>query len=57
MMLNVVAALIEKDNKTFIAKRAKGKYENMQEFPDGKVEFGETEETETERKIREELDI
>ena len=56
-MLRVVAALIEKDGKILIAKRAKGKYENMWEFPGGKVEFGETEETAIEREIKEEFDI
>ncbi len=44
-MITVVAALIKKDNKFLIAKRATG-YENVLgkwEFPGGKVKVGEEE--------------
>ncbi len=40
-----------------IAQRLKGKYEDMWEFPGGKVEPGETEEQAIEREIMEEFNI
>ena len=58
-MITVVAALIKKDNKILIAKRATGD-ENVYgkwEFPGGKVEPGETEEQAIEREIREEFEM
>lgn len=56
--INVVAALIFKDNKVLIAKRstdkdAKGKWE----FPGGKVEENEDEKIAIEREIYEEFDV
>lgn len=58
-MLKVVAALIEKDGKVLIAKRATGNEEVISkwEFPGGKVEDGETEEQAIEREIKEELNV
>ncbi len=58
-MLKVVAALIKKDNKILIAKRATGDEEVMGkwEFPGGKVEAGETEEKAIEREINEEFEV
>lgn len=56
-MIKVVAALLEKENKVFIAKRLKGKYENKWEFPGGKVEPGETEKAAIEREIKEEFNL
>ena len=57
-LTQVVAAIIIKDNKYFIAKRAKGKHlENMYEFPGGKLYTNETHEKGLKREIKEELDI
>lgn len=58
-MITVVAALIEKENKYLIAKRATGD-ENVLgkwEFPGGKVEPNESEEKALEREIKEEFEI
>ena len=55
---HVVAAIITKNNKYFIAKRAKGKHlENMYEFPGGKLLVNESHEDGLKREIKEELDI
>ena len=58
-MLKVVAALIEKDGKVLIAKRATGNEEVISkwEFPGGKVEEGESEKQAIEREIKEEFNI
>lgn len=58
-MINVVAALIEKDHKVFIAKRSTGNKDVLGkwEFPGGKVKEGETEENAIEREIEEELNL
>ena len=57
-LTHVVAAIIIKDDKFFIAKRAKGKHlENMYEFPGGKLLKDETHEDGLKREIKEELDI
>ena len=58
-MITVVAALIKKDDKILIAKRATGD-ENVYgkwEFPGGKLEPGETEGQAIEREIKEEFDM
>lgn len=55
--IKVVAALFEKDDKILLAQRLKGKYENMWEFPGGKVEIDESDEEAIEREIKEELNI
>ena len=58
-MITVVAALIKKDDKILIAKRATGD-ENVYgkwEFPGGKLEPEETEEMAIEREIKEEFDM
>jgi len=58
-MITVVAALIKKDNKVLIAKRATGD-ENVfgkWEFPGGKVEKNESEEHAIEREIKEEFEM
>ena len=57
--LKVVAALIEKDGRYLIARRATGD-ENVLgkwEFPGGKVEPNEDEMTAIEREIREEFEL
>lgn len=57
--IQVVAALIYKDNKVLIARRSTGD-ENVNgkwEFPGGKVEPNETEEHAIEREMNEEFDV
>lgn len=55
--VNVVAALIEKNGSYLIAQRATGSLKGKWEFPGGKVEKNETEETAIVREIYEELNI
>lgn len=54
--IEVVAAIIQKDNKILATKRGYGEFENMWEFPGGKIEIGETREIALKREIKEELD-
>lgn len=54
--IEVVAAIIQKDNKILATKRGYGEYQNMWEFPGGKIEAGETKESALIREIKEELD-
>ncbi len=58
-MINVVAALIEKDNKYLIAKRSTGDPNvfGKWEFPGGKVKENESEENAVEREIKEEFEM
>ncbi len=58
-MITVVAALIKKDGKVLIAKRATGDENTLGkwEFPGGKVELNESEECAIEREIKEEFDM
>ena len=53
--INVVAAIIKKNNKVFITQRGHGEFKGKWEFPGGKVEVGETPEEAVVREIREEL--
>lgn len=53
--INVVAAIIKKDNKVFITQRGHGEFKGKWEFPGGKVEEGETPEEAVVREIKEEL--
>ncbi|MDP6927948.1 MAG: (deoxy)nucleoside triphosphate pyrophosphohydrolase, partial [Rhodospirillales bacterium] len=56
--INVVAAIIKKDDCYLIAKRNKNKYMGLKwEFPGGKVEDGETFEEALSREILEELNV
>jgi len=55
---DVVAAIIIKDDKYFIAQRNRNKHMGLSwEFPGGKVETGEVPEIALIREIKEELDI
>ena len=54
--LNVVAAIIKKENKILATKRGYGEFINMWEFPGGKIENNETKEKALIREIKEELD-
>lgn len=58
-MINVVAALIENDNKVLIAKRSTGDPNVLGkwEFPGGKVQDNEDEKHAIEREIKEEFEL
>lgn len=55
--IEVVAAVIKHDNKIFTTRRGYGEFENMWEFPGGKIEAGETREEALIREIKEELEL
>lgn len=54
--INVVAAVIRKDNKIFATQRGYGDFKGGWEFPGGKIEAGETPEMALKREIEEELE-
>lgn len=54
--IEVVAAIIKKENKILATKRGYGEFINMWEFPGGKIEPGETKKAALIREIKEELD-
>lgn len=54
--INVVAAIIIKDNRVFATQRGYGEFKDGWEFPGGKVEQGEAPENAIVREIKEELD-
>ena len=57
-MIDVVAAVIKKDNKYLIAQRNRNKHFAFHwEFPGGKVDNGETFKIALQREIKEELSI
>lgn len=53
--IEVVAAIIRKDDKIFATQRGYGEWKGWWEFPGGKMEAGETLEDALKREIREEL--
>ena len=53
--IEVVAAIIRKDNKIFATQPGYGEWKDWWEFPGGKMEVGETPEEALKREIREEL--
>lgn len=55
--INVVAAVIFKDDKMFATQRGYGEFKDGWEFPGGKVESGESPEEALRREIREELEV
>lgn len=54
--IEVVGAVIKKENLVFATQRGYGEFKDGWEFPGGKVEPGETPEEAICREIREELD-
>lgn len=56
-VIEVVAAIIKKEDKIFITRRGYGEFADMWEFPGGKIESGETKEEALHREIREELEL
>jgi len=55
--IEVVAAIIYKDNKHFATQRGCGEFKDLWEFPGGKIEAGESHETALKREIYEELNL
>lgn len=55
--IEVVAAIILKDNRIFATQRGYGEWKDWWEFPGGKIEAGETPENALKREIREELSV
>ena len=53
--IEVVAAIIRKEDKVFATQRGYGDWKDWWEFPGGKMEAGETPEEALVREIREEL--
>ena len=53
--IEVVAAIIRKDDKILATQRGYGEWKDWWEFPGGKMEAGETPEEALKREIREEL--
>ena len=53
--IEVVAAIIRKDDLIFATQRGYGEFKDWWEFPGGKMEVGETSEEALKREIREEL--
>lgn len=56
-VIEVVAAIIKKEDKVFITRRSYGEFADMWEFPGGKIETGETKEAALIREIKEELEL
>ena len=54
--IEVVAAIIIKDEEVFATQRGYGEWQGWWEFPGGKIEPGETPQEALVREIREELD-
>ena len=53
--INVVAAIIIENNRLFAVQRGYGEFKDYWEFPGGKIEPGEDNETALIREVREEL--
>lgn len=53
--VNVVCAVIKKDNLIFVTQRGYGEFKGFWEFPGGKIEENETDEKALIREINEEL--
>lgn len=55
--INVVAAVIVRDNRILATQRGYGEFKDGWEFPGGKIESGETPEDALKREIMEELKV
>ncbi len=55
--IEVVAAIIKKDNEIFVTQRGYGDFKGGWEFPGGKIEAGENPEQALIREIKEELAV
>ena len=55
--IEVVAAIIKKDNKILSTERGYGDLEGYWEFPGGKIEPGENKEQALKREIMEEMNV
>lgn len=55
--IEVVAAIIHRDGAYFATQRGYGEFGGMWEFPGGKIEPGESQETALKREIQEELGV
>lgn len=55
--INVVAAIIQKENKILATQRGYGEFKDKWEFPGGKIKEGESPQDALVREIKEELDI
>lgn len=53
--INVVAAIIRREDKIFVTQRGYGEFKDYWEFPGGKIEDGESLESALIREIKEEL--
>lgn len=53
--IEVVAAIIKKDDKIFVTQRGYREFKDKWEFPGGKIELNETKEEALKREIKEEL--
>lgn len=56
-VIEVVAAIIKKDNEIFATQRGYGDFKGGWEFPGGKIEAGENPEQALRREIKEELTV
>ncbi|MEG1188335.1 MAG: (deoxy)nucleoside triphosphate pyrophosphohydrolase [Bacteroidales bacterium] len=55
--IEVVAAVLHKDQTYFVTQRGYGEFEGLWEFPGGKIELGESHEVALKREIQEELGV
>ncbi|CDM70103.1 MutT/nudix family protein [Clostridium bornimense] len=56
-VIEVVAAIIKKEDRIFITRRGYGEFIDLWEFPGGKIESGESREEALHREIKEELEL
>ena len=56
-VIEVVAAIIHRNETYFATQRGYGEFEGLWEFPGGKIEFGESPKVALKREIQEELGV